>query len=172
MDLAKLTELLCYEPSTGRFFWKKDRSGPDKAGTEVRGRVLTDSRCEHYRAIQIGVGGKRYYAHRLAWAFAVGQIPDGMEIDHINGDATDNRLANLRLATKKQNQENVKLRADSSSGYRGVSLDKKSGKWRAYLSHKKKRINLGFFASQESANAAVITARAELYTHYTGRELS
>jgi len=137
----------------------------------VRGRILSDRKCPHYKAIQIGIDGKRYYAHRIAWIYSFGNIPDEMEIDHINGDATDNRLENLRLATSKQNQENTKLRADNQSGYKGVSLDKKSGKWRAYLTHQGKRVHIGFFDCPENAHVAVMNVRSKLYTHYTGREL-
>jgi hypothetical protein len=90
----RVHELLSYEPRFGYFFWKINR-GSSKAG-DVAGSVCPDG----YRLIK--VDGKSYKAHRLAWLMTHGEWP-AEQIDHINGVRTDNRIVNLREASKKQN---------------------------------------------------------------------
>ena len=80
--------------------------------------------------IRVMVDGKRYFVHRLIWVMCRGPIPDGMHIDHIDHDPTNNRIENLRLATTAENQRNRRgAQADSKSGIRGVSPQK--GGWQA-----------------------------------------
>lgn len=80
--------------------------------------------------LRIGLMGKRFYAHRVAWAMHYGEWPL-LEIDHINGDSEDNCIMNLRQVTRKQNCQNVKTSSKSLSGYCGVNWHSLSGKWRA-----------------------------------------
>lgn len=81
----------------------------------------------------------------------------GEEVDHINGDALDNRKSNLRIATHSQNQSNRKTRHDSSTGYKGVYYDKtmsRRKRWGAKIYHEGKRIQIGrFFTPEEAAKA-------------------
>ena len=173
MNLARLTELLNYNPETGILTWKVSRRGYRgiKAG-DVAGTVHPSLARPGYKSIRLMVDQKWHEANRVAWVLHFrSKIPDGMYIDHINGDATDNRAANLRLASHKQNMENMKLSARNSSGYRGVSWDSSRSRWVATISHNGKQKNLGRFETKEKAVAAVITARSNLYTHYTGREI-
>jgi hypothetical protein len=172
MDLKRLNELLNYNEQTGVFTWNVNRRGYRgiKAG-DVAGTVHAASKTSDYKSIRIMVDQQWYEAHRLAWAMHTGSfIPDGMHIDHINGDATDNRIANLRLASHKQNMENVKLHKNNKSGHRGVWWDESRQLWLASMSHEGKQKNLGRYPTKEQAAAAVINARSMLYTHYTGRE--
>ena len=84
----------------------------------------------------------------------------GGQIDHINGDKLDNRRANLRYCTHAQNQMNNKKRSGTSSKFKGVSLNKASGKWKAYIKYQQRYISLGTYASEveaaESYNRAAI----------------
>jgi hypothetical protein len=87
------------------------------------------------------------------------------EIDHINREKDDNRFANLRLATRKQNSENRGARADAASGFRGVSWS--GGKWCAVIMHFGQQKVLGSFDDVEQAKAARLKAEQELFTHST-----
>lgn len=155
--LAELKRIMKYDPLTGEFIRTIDHSSRAKAGA-VAGSVVSDG----YR--QICVLGKVYRAHRLAWLYAYGYMPNET-VDHINRNRSDNRLSNLRLATKKQNAENIKLRNDNVTGYKGVSWRASHTKWEAKIQHNKKTLHLGFFDSPKEASAAYQTAAKEHFTH-------
>lgn len=104
--------------------------------------------------LQTMVYGRLYLVHRIIWIMLNGDIPDKMEIDHINGVRDDNRIENLRLVTKSENQRNSKLRKDSSSGIPGVGFHKQAGKWAARININGKRKRLGLFDSFEDAAKA------------------
>ena len=103
----------------------------------------------------ITVDGKRRYAHRVLWESAFGPIPEGMMIDHINGDKKDNRLENLRCVTNQQNAYN---RAD----VKGFTWDKWSGKWKAQIKHNYKNIFLGRYTDLIDARAAYLRKYNEI----------
>lgn len=150
INQADLKKRLFYDPSTGEFV----RIG----GHKSVGRVATNG------YMQISVGGKRYMAHRLAWLYVYGELPD-TQLDHINQNRLDNRIENLRLATNKQNGENVRLFKHNKSGYRGVSFDRGDGKWRADIKHNGKNIALGKFDCIRLAAIARAEAEEQLFTH-------
>ena len=152
-DLLK--ELLNYDPETGVFTWAVDRQRY-KAGT-VAGSVNS------HGYIQIGINGRTYKAHRLAWVYMYGGIPKGLTIDHINRTKIDNRLSNLRLATYAEQGQNLTLSVNNTSGYPGVSWQKSHNKWRARIMVNRKGISLGYFDTPEAANDARIKAKAELH---------
>jgi len=108
----------------------------------------------HLRA---NIGGRGEFVHRLIWLYVTGEWPK-QQIDHVNGIGDDNRWANLREATPTQNKCNQPVRRDSASGLKGVHQDRITGRWRAYISVDRKRINLGFFATKEEAHAARLRA--------------
>lgn len=83
-------------------------------------------------------------------------------VDHINGDRSDNRWENLRLATKQQNQCNIRAHKDSRTGMKGVWLNKRSGRWEATLQFNRKRYWLGLHDTQEQAAEAYMRAAKEL----------
>jgi hypothetical protein len=147
-----LRALLSYYPESGDFIWNvavNSRAQP----SSIAGSLNQDG------YLQIGIDGRRYYAHRLAWLHFYGELPTH-GIDHINGDRADNRIANLRLATHAQNAANAKRCRTNRSGLKGVSSS--HGKWRARISPKGKCLGLGTFNSPEDAHAAyVATAQSE-----------
>ena len=77
--------------------------------------------------------------------------PDGFLIDHINGDKLDNRRVNLRLCTNAENMRNGGKRSDNKSGYRGVCLNRVTGKWEAGLRYNGKNHYLGLFTNKHDA---------------------
>lgn len=104
---------------------------------------------------------KKYLAHRVIWIFLNGHIDDGFEIDHVNGLKHDNRIENLRLATRKQNSANRPNHQNTSSGVKGVSWDKRNKKWEAHIGVNYKKKRLGRFDSLGEAEAAYLAAAEE-----------
>jgi hypothetical protein len=95
------------------------------------------------------VNGNTIFMHNM-----ISTPPQGMEIDHINQNGLDNRMVNLRVATKSQNRANVSRRKDNSSGYKGVCRVAKGDKWRAYICVNSKITHLGTFLTKEAAAKA------------------
>ena len=106
------------------------------------------------------VDGELFYVHRKVWEDANGTIPDGMDIDHINGDTHDNRIENLRCVTRSQNHYNKK-----SKGY---GWHKGAGKWCAWIFIDKKQKHLGLFNTEEGA----AQARKDAYDSLLGENFN
>lgn len=116
--------------------------------------------------IQISINGRFYLAHRLVWLHVHGKWPLG-ELDHINGNKSDNRIENLRDVSRATNMENVRRpRTNNSSGYLGVSLDR-AGFWAAKINVSRKTIYLGRYASPERAHQAYVEAKRKLHAGCT-----
>jgi hypothetical protein len=158
MTQDTLKELLHYDPETGVFRWLVRLSNRSPVGS-VAGAV----NGKRYRII--GIKGKVFYAHRLAWAITHGHWPE-CHIDHINGDTLDNRIQNLRLATRHQNGRNRGVPASNTSGFKGVSFDRKSGKWRVQVSGK----HIGLFATIEAAAVLARVTREKLHGEFARHE--
>jgi hypothetical protein len=92
--------------------------------------------------------------------------PEGLEIDHRDGDGLNNRRDNLREATNAQNNHNQRIRSDNTSGYKGVSWYGPSGKWLAYIKVNGKQRHLGYHATPEQASAAYAKASAKLHGEF------
>lgn len=107
---------------------------------------------------------KQIAAHRIAWFLVHGRWPTG-QIDHINGNQLDNRLANLREVDAAQNQWNSKLRKDNKSGYKGV-YQRRNGSFISYISVRGKRLNLGTFPTAEIAHAAYRMASEQYHGQF------
>lgn len=101
--------------------------------------------------------------HRIVYSLAVGEIPEGMEIDHIDKDISNNRPCNLRLVTKSENAQNRGTRSDNKAGYRGVSFDKPTGKYRVEIKVDGVQIRLGRHFPLEKA--IEVRKAAELKYH-------
>lgn len=147
---------LDYDPSSGVF----TRRGS--------GWVAGGLRPDGYRIIS--VLGERRLAHRLAWVYAYGAWP-AMHLDHINGRRSDNRIANLRLATNRENMQNLHLaHRDSTSQRLGVSWDSGRSRWLAQISDGTRNIFLGRFVEEVEAEAAYLQAKARLHPFARPRE--
>lgn len=115
---------LFYHCLTGELLWKRD-TGPRARKFGVAGCLCPQG----YR--RLNIQGSHLAAHRIIWERFNGPIPKGMEIDHENGNRSDNRIGNLRLCQHRQNMRNQKVQSRSTTGIKGVGFDKKSGLYRA-----------------------------------------
>jgi hypothetical protein len=114
---AELKGFLHYDPELGKFYWKVHRQPQSPIGSVAGWN-------NGQNAFRIQLKGKSYLVHRLAWFYMNGVWPD--QIDHRNGDRSDNRFCNLREANNSQNQANMCAKSNSGTGYRGISLLKNS----------------------------------------------
>jgi hypothetical protein len=142
---AELKAQLHYDADTGVFTRITKSSKNTKIGS-VAGWL-----CRGYR--RISIGSKQFAAQRLAWLYITGEMPDYF-VDHINGVKDDNRFINLRCATNKENIRNSGLFKHNTSGKRGVSLNKQTGKWRAQCIVDGKTHNLGDYSDINAASNA------------------
>lgn len=143
-----------YDPETGIFTWRARtvRVQQDKTwNSRFAGKVAGKRDAKGYRVITLDYRG--YRGHRLAWLLAHGEWPDA-DIDHADQDKANDRLANLRHATKKQNRWNEGLRRNNTSGFKGVYLNKPLKKWQAFITIDGKPKYLGIFAKVEDAALA------------------
>lgn len=141
MLLGSIKDLITYNPNTGQFYNLVDRNSRSRKG-DILGSV---SKYNGYTVLRFN--NKIYRAHRLAWFFMTGSFPEN-DLDHINGDRSDNRFSNLREATRKENTRNTKYRG-GASGYKGVFPSGKN--WRARITVDGKQINLGTFKNISDA---------------------
>lgn len=114
---------------------------------------------------QANIDGKNRTVHRVAYQLALGPIPDGMKVDHRCRRRACIEPAHLRLATTKQNAENIATDRASSSGVRGVTWDRERGKWQAKITHNYRTINLGRYDDLAEAARVAQAARDENFTH-------
>lgn len=157
ITFSRLREMLSYDPQIGEFRWKISPNGRMKAG------AIAGKTSKGYR--QIGVDGRLYAAHRLAWLYQTGKWPVDL-IDHINCDPGDNRFCNLREASRSENARNSKLNARNTSGFKGVTWEKNAKRWMAQIQVNCKNNNLGLFDTPEEAHSAYIAAAEKLHGEF------
>lgn len=157
-DHARLLEIVTYDPETGIFTHNLSRGGTF-AGT-VAGHA---SKRDGY--VRINIDRNLHLAHRMAW-FYVNKVWPEDTLDHINGDRKDNRICNLRVATKGQNNFNKPLTKQNTSGYKGVSLNKQSGKWKAQIQVNGKNRYIGQYNDIREAAEAYIFAALDAHGEY------
>jgi hypothetical protein len=115
--------------------------------------------------LELMIDRKRYLAHRIIWFYMTKGWPKD-QIDHINGNRSDNRWINLREATGLQNNANSKIPVTNTSGLKGVTWQSQNKKWRAQLSINNKQKYLGSFETKEEAYLAYCQAAKELRGEY------
>lgn len=128
-------------------------------------RLAGYSDARGYRILS--VNNKSRFAHRVIWEHVHGPIPDGLEIDHIDGNPKNNSILNLRLVTHTQNMQNQhRPRGNNkTSGVKGVHWDKEKGRWRTHIVVNKKQVFIGRFDDMWDAIVAYQDAAARLHTH-------
>jgi hypothetical protein len=152
-----------YNPNTGLIFSKVDTHGHGRkipagspVGATVGNRVkisINDWRGQ----------SKQFMAHRVAWLLTMKEWPS-LEIDHIDGNGTNNRWTNLRLATRSQNGMNRAKQINNTSGYKGVT--KHGPNWRAQIWAEGKHLTLGGHKTKEEAYAAYCEAAKRMHGNF------
>lgn len=143
-------ECLSYDPQTGLLSWTTTRCGRGLAGA-----VTGSPTVKGY--LRVRIFRNSYQSHRLIWFMVFGEWP--AQIDHINGDKTDNRLVNLRLANTSQNQHNKVCK--------GYYLNRQTGRYLVRTTVNGRRIFLGEFESEEDASRVYLTAHAKYHGEYS-----
>ncbi len=176
-EIGFVRECLDYDPDTGVFTW---RERPLRHFVNARGHWQWNGRypgtpagSEKGRArsrnyVGIRLNGELFNAHRLAWLLHHGTDPEASEIDHIDGDALNNRISNLRLATRSENTSNRRVARNTQTGVKGVTVH--GNGYIACIKSKGKRYYLGWFHSIEEAAEARRKAAIELHGEFHRHE--
>ena len=157
--MINFADWLSYDAVTGALTWRV------RAGRCAAGAVAGTMNGRGYR--QVRLSGRIYLAHRVAWHLHYGVAPQG-DVDHVNGDKSDNRVSNLRLATRPQNIANAKRRYNTQTR-KGVSKHK-NGRFKARLVASGVEKHLGYFDTEEQAHAAYIAAAQQEFGPFARAE--
>lgn len=154
VNAIRLRELFSYCPESGTFARRKT------------GKCVGYKKSNGY--IAFCVDSTKYFAHRLAWLYVHGVWPSG-DIDHIDGNRTNNRAANLRDVTRSTNLENIRSakKHNKSTGILGAYLIKQTGRYTSRIKVKKTDIYLGVFDTAEAAHIAYVQAKKKFHTGST-----
>lgn len=154
ISAEEVRKALHYDAETGVF-----RRNGASAKSGKHGRAVGWINATGY--LRIGVRGRAYMAHRLAWLYVHGEWPRH-QVDHIDGCRTNNRIANLRDVTHAENCQNLrKAHSKSSHGFLGAA--RYGSKWTAFIQTNHKKVRLGVFESPEQAHEAYVAAKRQLH---------
>jgi hypothetical protein len=170
-----LRQLIDYDPETGALVWRvRDVSFfTDGKRSALDAMNAWNARYAGKPALKVKgsngyfvgtIFGRKYIAHRVAWAIYSGAWPKN-EIDHINGDKLDNRIANLRCATRQENNRNRAIGINNTSGAIGVYWNVSKLKWSAKIHKNGKQKHIGHFKSKDDAISARAKANIECGYH-------
>lgn len=156
IDPDRLRAVLLYEPESGNFYWRVQAARRTKVG-ELAGTIDRDG------YIRIQIDGRIFKAHRLAFIYMTDSC-EAQEVDHINGIRSDNRWGNLRLADKTANMQNKRRpQSNNTTGFLGVTFDKRRGKYVANIAVNGKRKTIGRFVCPLEASNAYKVAKAQFH---------
>lgn len=150
-----------FECTDGVLYWKVNRSANKTKG---KGTVAGHPSLRNKGYGYVSFNRKAYPTHRIIWEMNNGKVPDGLTVDHINRNRGDNRIENLRLATKTQQAANTKKWSISktASRWKGVCAWKRSGKWRLFVKGEYR----GIFDCEEDAATTYNFYAADLYGRF------
>lgn len=151
---TRLKELANYDETTGLFRRKLLLPGGIPIGSIMGHNALT--RGKHY--VRIRLDGELIMAHVLAWLYTFGEWPTG-EIDHIDGDGANNAIANLRLVSRTENNQNSSKRKHNTTGFTNV-FKQANGRYTTRIKFNKVTRQLGTYATAEEASAVYEAAKA------------
>lgn len=161
LSVEYLKKCLVVDSYDNQLYWL-DRSDINK-GANTRLRFTNAFTCKNKSGYFHGrVNQKTYLAHRVIWALYYNEWPYG-EIDHINGDRSDNRIENLRIATPSENRCNRGKQSNNTSGYKGVYFNKRNNSWYAEI---RKSGTKKYLGSAKTPEEAYKFYTANLETHH------
>ena len=151
-----------YLPDIGKLVWSVDIGTRARRGN-IAGHLFKQKKrkTDYWR---VKLNGVNYMAHRVIWTMKYGDIPEGIEIDHEDGNGLNNTIQNLRLVTHAQQHKNLPARDDNKSGHVGV-FKLCNGKYLSYINSDKKRFNLGTYNDKKEAILIRKTAEKEHCSH-------
>jgi len=155
---ARLLEALDYDRDTGIFLHRESKTcvkAGDVAGSQNDG---------NYQRIYID--GVSYKAHYLAWFYVTGKWSEAEQIDHKDENKRNNAFDNLREATRSLNGANIHRKSHNTSGFKGVSLWKRTGRWKAQIQVRGQKLFLGYHDTPEQAHAAYVAAANEHFGEF------
>lgn len=162
----------CFREEDGRLFWKHrpiehfktektwKRWNSRNAGEEAGYKWKSRGSPRHI----VSLNKSNFYRSQIVWLLHHGQWAD--RIDHKNRDATDDRIGNLRPASASQNGANSLISCNNTSGFKGVSFEKRRNHWRAYIKVNRRFIHLGSFPTPEEAHAAYLEAARQYFGEF------
>jgi hypothetical protein len=134
------------------------------AGKKVTTRATNKGKRTNYLTVRFM--GRLYLQHRVIWEMLEGEIPAGLQIDHIDGNGENNKIDNLRLVTNQQNSRNFHISKNNTSGHTGVTFNKNANKWLAQITVSGENIYLGIYKDIKKA----IKVRKEAEIRYQFHE--
>ena len=174
MNRDYLNECLSYDERSGVLTWKarpREHFATDrgyntfisqKSGKATGCRSMTrDGICY----LKVAINKKLHLAHRLIWVIYHGDIPKGMDVDHIDHNGENNRIDNLRLVTSSENKKNRTMVSTNKSGTMGVYFNSCANKWVAEIVSDGKYHGLGLFNKKEDAVSARKKAEMDFNFH-------
>lgn len=156
LDAHAVRQALDYDPVSGLLFWRWRDDVPAKVNNRFAGKPAG---CvgKQYGYPIIRLYDRLYQAHRLVWLHVHGAWPLDV-LDHIDGNPTNNRLENLRPATRAENNRNRAKQGGKTSALKGVSWDRRAGLWFAQIMLGRRTYHLGHHDTEEAAHAAYCAA--------------
>ena len=169
-DINYLHSILRFDYLTGKLFW---RERPPEHFKTLRACGMWNSRFAGIESgtlnyagyLTINLNGKLSKVHRIIYFMHNNEADQKLQIDHINGIKSDNRLENLRLVTSQENSKNQKRRSTNTSGVTGVHWHNGKKKWRACITVKRKQKYLGAFIDKKDAIAVRQAAEVKYNFH-------
>lgn len=153
---------LRYDPTTGKLFWRDDWYPKSRTTNEVG--WIDHPESKHNGYVRFHHRGKMFMGHRVAWLLHYGEWPPE-EIDHVDGDGTNNRIDNLRLSSRAENTRNRKKYKNNKTGYKGVSVGR-NGRYVSQIAFQKERFIVGYFSCPIEAARAYDRKAIELHGQY------
>lgn len=153
----EIASRLSYDPTTGKFTHIKS------VGSARRGACAGHLKDRGY--VEIGIAGRRYAAHQLAWLLVYGDWP-ASQIDHVDGNRSNNAISNLRLCDQSLNNANTRKRDCNTSGHKGVAWHRRQSKWVASIKVRGRQKHLGYFDDKRAAASAYADAASRFFGEF------